>query len=123
MIAIKPKNVDEYIASFPNDIQEILEAIRGTIIKAAPQAVEVIRYNMPAYKQNAVLVYFAAYKNHIGFYPTSSPIRVFKDDLKDYKTSKGAIQFPLYKPLPHKLITKIVHYKVTEDKKRYQTSK
>ena len=111
----KVADVDEYIQSFPVEIQAILKKLRVVIQKAAPKSEEVISYNMPAYKQNGALVYFAAYKNHIGFYPTASPIKVFNDQLENYKTSKGAIQFPLDKPLPIKLITNIVKYKLQEN--------
>lgn len=107
--------VEEYLASFPEETRAILEELRQTIKQAAPKAVEVISYNMPAFKQNRVLVYYAAAKQHIGFYPTASPIQVFKDELAKYKTSKGAIQFPLDKPIPKALVKKIVKYRVEED--------
>ncbi len=115
---IKSKNVDEYIKLFPKDIHLVLQKIRTIIISVVPNAEEIISYNMPAYKQHGVLVYFAAYKNHIGFYPTSSGVRVFADYLKNYKTSKGAIQFPIDKPLPATLIKKIVRFRMIEDKER-----
>ena len=111
----KPQNIDGYIQSFPKDVQAMLESLRKTIRKAAPKAVEVISYQMPAFKQNSVLVYFAAFKNHIGFYPTSSGIAAFKEEISKYKNSKGAVQFPLDKKLPLGLITKIVKYRVKED--------
>ncbi len=111
----KFQNIDEYISTFPKDIQKILQQIRETIHKAAPKAEEVISYQMPAFKQNRVLVYFAAFNNHIGFFPTAKPIVVFKDELANYKTSKGSIQLPLDKPMPLSLIRKIVKYKVKED--------
>lgn len=112
---IKVKNIDEYIAGFPDDIQKLLQQIRTIIRKAAPHAEEVISYGMPAYKQHKVLVYFAACKNHIGFYPTGSGIEAFKEELTAYKFSKGAIQFPFDKPLPSALITKIVKFKIAAD--------
>ena len=115
MKTIKPKHTDEYISGFPTGIQKILQGLRSTIRKAAPGAVEIISYNMPAYQQHGILVYFAACNNHIGFYPTSSPIRAFKNELADYKTSKGAIQFSIDKPLPDRLITKIVKFKLKEN--------
>lgn len=118
MIADKPKNIDEYILGFQPEIQILLETLRSTIKKAAPEAKEVISYNMPAYRQNGILVYFAANKNHIGFYPTSAPIQVFSEELKAYKTSKGAIQFPMDKPLPLGLITKIVEFRKLEDSEK-----
>lgn len=109
------KSIDDYINQFPDDIKSKLETIRTAIKKAAPKSVEVISYGMPAFKQNKVLVYFAAGKNHIGFYPTPKPIIVFSKELEGYKTSKGAIQFPLDKKIPLTLISKIVKYRVTED--------
>ena len=110
----KAKNIDEYIGSFPKDIQKTLEQLRATIKKAAPAAEEKISYAMPTFVLNGNLVHFAAYKNHIGFYPSPSPIEVFKDDLTGYITSKGAIQFPIDQPLPLDLITKIVRFRVKE---------
>lgn len=118
MNTVKAKNTGEYIASFPANVQKILESLRATIQKAAPKAVEIISYNMPAFKQHGVLVYFAGNKNHIGFYPTSSPIRIFKNELINYKTSKGAIQFPIDQAIPTRLVTKIVKYRVAEDKEK-----
>jgi uncharacterized protein YdhG (YjbR/CyaY superfamily) len=108
-------DIDKYIACFPTEIQEKLQQLRDIIQKAAPDSQEVISYKMPAYKMKGILVYFAGYKNHIGFYPTESPIRVFGDELIDYKTSKGAIQFPVGRPLPANLITRIVKYRINED--------
>lgn len=109
------KEIDNYIAGFPVRIQIKLEELRAVIRNAAPDSQEVISYKMPAFKQNKILVYFAGYRNHIGFYPTASPIVVFKNELLDFKTSKGAIQFPVDKPLPVQLITKIVQYRIEED--------
>lgn len=117
MEKINFKTIDEYISAFPKDVREILEQIRQTIKKAAPKSVEVISYGMPAFKQHKVLVYFAAGKNHIGFYPTPNPIKVFSKELESFKTSKGAIQFPLDKKIPLTLISKIVKYRVIEDLK------
>jgi uncharacterized protein YdhG (YjbR/CyaY superfamily) len=119
----KFSTIDDYHVSFPADIRKILEQLRQTIGQAAPQAEEVISYNMPAFKWNGVLVYYAAYKQHIGFYPTPSPIRVFKAELIKFKTSKGAIQFPIDKPLPTALIKKIVKFRVTENSKKEKTKK
>jgi uncharacterized protein YdhG (YjbR/CyaY superfamily) len=109
------KDIDAYIAAQPEDIQPVLQQMRDIIRKAAPKAQEVISYAMPAYKQHGVLVYFAGYKQHIGFYPTGSGIRAFTEEIKDYKSSKGAVQFPLDKPLPKALITKMVKFRVLED--------
>jgi len=116
-------NTDEYIAMFPANIRAILQKLRATIKKAAPGSEEVISYNMPAFKLNAVLVYFAANKEHIGFYPTASPIVAFKKELVNYKTSKGAIQFPIDKPIPLKLIKDIVQYRVKEDLSKVKAKK
>src|SRR5438093_686087 len=102
----KPANVDEYIAAFPQATQVIIGQVRNAIKKAAPQAEEVISYAMPAYRWNGILVYFAAYEKHIGFYPTGSAIAAFKKDLSVYKGAKGSVQFPLNKPMPLGLITK-----------------
>jgi len=111
----KFKDIDEYIQSHPKDVQKILMEIRKTVKKAAPNAKEKISYGMPAFTLNGNLVYFAAFKNHIGFYPLPSGINSFKKELSTYKTSKGAIQFPIDKPMPLSLITKIVKYRVKED--------
>lgn len=115
VIPIKIESIDDYINQFPEEIKLKLETIRAAIKKAAPKSVEVISYGMPAFKQNKVLVYFAVGKNHIGFYPTPKPIIVFNKELEGYKTSKGAIQFPLYKKIPLALISKITKFRVEED--------
>ena len=117
------ENIDAYIAAFPDEIKLLLEEMRQIIKKTAPDSEEVISYGMPAFKQNGVLVYFAGYKNHIGFYPTSSGIREFQKEFAAYKWSKGAIQFPLDEPLPIKLITKIVKFRVNEDKAKQKLKK
>ncbi|HEY6978708.1 MAG TPA: DUF1801 domain-containing protein [Chitinophagaceae bacterium] len=111
---IKFKTVDEYISAFPAGTKKILQEVRKTIKAAAPQAEDVISYNMPASRLNGILVYYAAYEKHIGFYPTASGIKIFQDQLADYKFSKGAIQFPIDKPMPFDLITKIVKFRVKE---------
>jgi uncharacterized protein YdhG (YjbR/CyaY superfamily) len=110
-----PANIDEYIANFPVHIQEKLEELRTTIKKAAPQAEEKISYQMPAFNLKGILVYFAAHTNHIGFYPTSTGVETFKDELTGYKCTKGTIQLPFDKPLPLDLITRIVIYRSTEN--------
>jgi len=112
---IKFKTVDEYFSSFPANIRDILELMRTTIKQETPNAQEVISYNMPAFKANGVLVYYAAHQGHIGFYPTSSPIEVFKSELSAYKFSKGAIQFPIDKPMPVDLIRRMVKFRVQQD--------
>ena len=109
------KNVDEYIASFPKATQKLLHQLRKTIRKAAPQAEEVISYQMPAYNFYGRLVYFAGYEKHIGFYPMPSAIEQFKGQLADYITSKGTVQFPLDRPLPVPLITKMTAFRVKEN--------
>ena len=108
-------NVDEYIAGFPKETQKLLKQLRTTIMKAVPEAKEVISYQMPAYNFYGKLVYFAGYEKHIGFYPTPSGIEKFKKDLADYSTSKGTVQFPLDKPLPIELITKITIFRAKEN--------
>ncbi len=107
--------IEEYISKYPEDIQKILQQIRTAIKKATPKSAEVISYGMPAFKMNKVLVYFAAGKNHIGFYPTPNPIKVFSKELEGYKTSKGAVQFPLDEKIPLALISKITKFRVKED--------
>jgi uncharacterized protein YdhG (YjbR/CyaY superfamily) len=107
-------SVDEYIAQFPPAVQQILESVRAVIKETAPHAVEKISYRMPAYYQGVNLVYFAGFKNHIGFYPTASGIEAFKNELSTYKWSKGAIQFPLSKPIPYDLIRRITLFRLAE---------
>src|SRR6185437_3372576 len=123
MQSTKFKTIDGYHATFPKNIQSILNTLRKTIKQAAPQANELISYNMPAFKQNKVLVYYAAHAQHIGFYPTSQPIIEFKNELTKYKTSKGAIQFPLDKKLPLALIKKIVKFRLAQTAKKSPTKK
>jgi uncharacterized protein YdhG (YjbR/CyaY superfamily) len=109
------KSIDNYIAGFPDDTRELLEQLRSSVIKTAVGAEEMISYKMPAFKLNGrMLVWYAAYEKHIGLYPTASPIPYFREELAGYKFSKGAIQFPLNKPLPIDLITKIVNFKLNE---------
>jgi uncharacterized protein YdhG (YjbR/CyaY superfamily) len=115
MMEKQVKTIDEYIKAFPPDIQNILEKMRQTIHNAAPEAVEAISYRMPVFKLNGILVYFAAYKSHIGFYPTSSGIEAFKNELSSYKWSKGTVQFSLDKPIPYDLVEKIVRFRVKEN--------
>ncbi|MCC6584248.1 MAG: DUF1801 domain-containing protein [Chitinophagales bacterium] len=109
------ETVDAYISAQPEVNQALLQTLRETILKAAPEAEELISYQMPAYKLHGVLVYFAGYKNHIGFYPTGSGISTFLPELTAYKTSKGTVQFPLNKKLPIALIRKMVKYRVQEN--------
>jgi uncharacterized protein YdhG (YjbR/CyaY superfamily) len=119
----KPENIDQYIANFPLETQKLLQQVRETIHKAVPEAKEVISYGMPAFKQNTVLVYFAGYAKHIGFYPTASGIEIFKDEFTSYKWSKGAVQFPLDKPLPLDLITRITKFKAEHDLEKVKKKK
>jgi uncharacterized protein YdhG (YjbR/CyaY superfamily) len=116
----KPANVDSYIASFPEHTREWLQQMRNIIKAAAPNAEETISYQMPAYKLNGMLVYFAGYKNHIGFYPTASGIAAFQKELSVYKGAKGSVQFPLDKPLPGTLIRKIVKFRLKQNMEKQQ---
>ena len=118
----KPKNIDEYIGSFPNDVQEILEKIRLTIQEAAPDATEKISYSMPAFEQNGIVVYFAAFKNHIGLYALPTGHEAFKEEFLPYKSGKGSVQFPFNKPIPYDLITKIVKFRVKENLEKAKKS-
>ena len=106
--------IDEYIGTFPEDVQRILEKMRQTIRDAAPEAVEAIRYQMPTFKLNGNLVHFAAFKSHIGFYPTPSGIEAFKKELSPYPGGKGSVQFPIDKPIPYDLVKKITIFRVKE---------
>ena len=112
------KNIDEYIAIQIPEVKILLEQMRQTILKAAPEAEEVISYNMPAFKYQGMLVYFAAYKNHIGFYATPTGHKEFEDELSAYKQGKGSVQFPLSKLLPLDLISRIVAFRVKENLKK-----
>jgi uncharacterized protein YdhG (YjbR/CyaY superfamily) len=118
MLTDKINSIDMYIARFPPEIQVLLEQVRSIIKVSAPEAVEVISYQMPAYKYNGMLLYFAAYKKHIGFYPMASGIAAFKNELSIYKNAKGSVQFPLDKPMPLDLISQIVKYRVNENSGR-----
>lgn len=111
----KPTDTDSYIAGFPAPVQQQLQKLRAIIQKAAPQAKEVISYGMPAFAQHKVLVYFAGYKGHIGFYPTGSGIKQFEHELTGFAWSKGAVQFPISGQLPVSLITRMVKWRVQED--------
>ncbi len=113
----KPATIDEYIAAFPTDVQERLQAIRQTIHAAAPEATEAISYGMPTFKLNGNLVHFAAFKHHIGFYPAPTGLEAFAERLAPYKHSKGAVQFPLDQPLPLDLVTDITKFRVEETRK------
>ncbi|TLZ84417.1 MAG: hypothetical protein E6K03_02350 [Methanobacteriota archaeon] len=113
------KTIDEYIEASPKDVQGILQRLRLTIRKAAPEAVETISYQMPTFKLNGKgLVYFAAFKNHIGLYPIPSGIEAFKKELSRYKQGKGSVQFPIDKPIPYDLVRRIVRFRAKENQER-----
>src|ERR1700730_7337039 len=112
------KTIDEYIETFPEDVQSILEKMRQTIRKAAPEAEEAISYQIPTFKLYGNLVHFAAFKNHIGFFPTTSGIAAFKKELSPYAGSKGTVRFPIEKPVPYDLVRKIVMFRRKENLER-----
>jgi uncharacterized protein YdhG (YjbR/CyaY superfamily) len=115
----KPKTIDEYISRSPREVRETLEELRRVIKETAPEAEETISYAIPAFKLNGkTLVYFAAFKKHIGFYPTSSPMEAFKKELAPFKHAKGSIQFPLENPIPYDLVKKIVKFRVKENESK-----
>jgi len=114
----KVETIDDYVNLFPKNVQNILEKLRKIIRESAPEAEEAISYGMPTFKLNGNLVHFAAFKNHIGFYPTPSGIETFKEELTPYKSSKGSVQFPLDKPIPYELVRKIVVFRVKENLKK-----
>jgi uncharacterized protein YdhG (YjbR/CyaY superfamily) len=113
-------NIDEYIGNFPKEVQEKLSQLRKTIHAAAPDAEERISYQMPTFWLRGNLVYFAAFKNHLGFFPTGSGIAAFQKESAGYTTGKGTLQFPLDRPLPLDLITKIVKFRVSENLRKYR---
>ncbi|MDF2605976.1 MAG: hypothetical protein K0S34_166 [Bacillales bacterium] len=110
-----PKNIDEYIARFPIEVQEKLQKIRKVVQEAAPEATERISYQMPTFYLFGNLVHFGAFKNHIGFYPTPSGITSFDEELAQYNRAKGSVNFPMHKPIPYDLIYKIVRFRVVEN--------
>ena len=112
------RDINEYIADFPVDVQPLLQKVRTTIRRAAPKSEETIKYQIPTFVLNGNLIHFAGYKNHIGLYPGSKPIEEFKDDLVKYRTSKGTVQFPLDKPIPVGLIGKITKFCVKRNLER-----
>ena len=117
------ETIDDYISMFPDDVQVILERLRQTIRKAAPDAKETISYQIPTFKLNGNLVHFAAFKDHISFFPTSSGRRAFKKELSKYKGGLGTIQFPLDEPTPYSLIGKITKFKVKENSQKKMSGK
>ena len=114
----KFEDIDSYIASFPEETGKLLQQLRITISKAAPEAKETINYGMPTFTLKGNLVHFAAFKNHIGFYPAPSGIEAFKKELSVYDGAKGSVQFPIDKPIPFDLISKIVEFRVKENLKK-----
>ncbi|MBK8429073.1 MAG: DUF1801 domain-containing protein [Lewinellaceae bacterium] len=114
MMQNAPTTIDAYIADCPKDVREKLELIRATIQKAAPEATEAIKYAIPTFVLHGNLVHFAAFKNHIGFYPAPTGLEAFKEALSVYKTGKGSVQFPLDQPMPLELITRIVQFRVKQ---------
>jgi len=109
------KSIDEYIAGFPLEVQEILEKVRATIRRAAPDAEEAVKYGIPTFTLQGNLVHFGAYQKHIGFYPTPTGLEEFKEKLSAYEGSKGTVRFPLDQPIPFDLITRIVEFRVKEN--------
>lgn len=118
MITTKANDIDEYIASFPKDVQKMLQQVRDMVRKAAPKAEETIKYDMPTFMYKGNLVYFAAFKSHIGFYSIPTGNKDFEKEFSAYKTGKGSIQFPMDQPMPLKLITKIVKFRVKQNLNR-----
>ena len=113
-----PRNIDEYIADFPPDVQAILEKMRATIRKAAPDAEEAIKYRLPTFVLSGNLVHFGAFKKHIGFYATPTGNKKFREELSAYEGAKGSVQFPLDKPIPFNLVSKMVKFRVKENLER-----
>lgn len=111
-------DIDTYIARYAPPVQDLLRELRAAVRAAAPEAEETISYGMPAFRQDGILVYFAAYARHIGFYPTGSGIEAFKDEFAGYAWSKGAVQFPLDRPLPVDLVRRIVQFRVEENRNK-----
>jgi uncharacterized protein YdhG (YjbR/CyaY superfamily) len=118
MRTANPKTIDEYIAGFPPDVQKLLQQIRATIRKAAPDAKETIKYRMPTFVLNENLAHFAGFEKHIGFYPTPSGIEAFKKELAGYKSAKGSVQFPLNERVPFDLIKKMVEFRVKDTREK-----
>ncbi len=115
------KDIDDYIAGFPQDVQASLRIIRAIVRKAAPDVAETIKYRMPTFVLHGNLVHFAAFPKHIGFYPTPSAIQAFSAELKDYQSAKGSVQFPLDKPIPFALVERMVAFRVKETRERMKS--
>ena len=118
-----PKTVDQYIAAFPADVKKRMQQLRKTIKAAAPRADELISYQMPGYKYFGMLVYFAAYKNHIGFYPGAGGVLEFYKELSSFKSAKGSVQFPHDRPIPFEIISKIVKFRVKQNEEKISLKK
>ncbi len=118
-----PRTIDEYIAAFPENVQEILKKVRATIRQAAPDAEEAIKYRIPAFVLKGDLVYFAAFKKHIGFYPIPTGIEAFKKELSPYKQGRGSVQFPLDQPIPYDLIDKITRFRMKQNLERTEAKR
>jgi uncharacterized protein YdhG (YjbR/CyaY superfamily) len=116
-----PKNIDEYVERFPKRVQVLLRQMRRTIRKAAPKAEETVSYGIPGFKLNGSLVWFAGYKRHVGFYPGSAAIAAFKRALSAYRSAKGSVQFPVDKPLPLALVSRIVKFRVEQNRSKART--
>ena len=120
---MNPEDFDHYAANFPEEVRRRLAQVRATIREAAPEAQEVISYKMPAFKQDGILVWYAAFTKHIGFFPKSSAIKMFKEELSIYKGGKGSVQFPFDKPLPLDLISRIVKFRVSENQQKAKVNR
>jgi len=120
---VVPETVDQYIAAFPADVKKRIQQLRKTIKAAAPKADELISYQMPGYKYFGMLVYFAAYKNHIGFYPGAGGVLEFYKELSSFKNAKGSVQFPHDRPIPFEIISKIVKFRVKQNEEKFSLKK
>jgi uncharacterized protein YdhG (YjbR/CyaY superfamily) len=120
---VVPETVDQYIAAFSGDVKKRMQQLRKTIKAAAPKAEEVISYQMPGYKYLGMLVYFAAYKNHIGFYPGAGGVLEFYKELSSFKSAKGSVQFPHDRPIPFEVISKIVKFRVKQNEEKISLKK
>jgi len=120
---VAPETVDQYIAAFPADVKKRMQQLRKTIKAAAPKADEMISYQMPGYKHFGMLVYFAAYKNHIGFYPGAGGVLEFYKKLSSFKSAKGSVQFPHDRPIPYDMISKIVKFRVKQNEEKFSLKK
>jgi len=118
MDAKPAQTIDEYIAQFPAEIRDILQKLRQVVREEAPQAEEAIRYRIPTFRLNGNLVHFAAFRDHVSFFPTSSGVAAFREELAGYETSKGTIRFPLDRPIPYDLVRRIVRFRVAETLKK-----